>query len=109
MMSQPDFDKACKLLKQRLGDLGWPGISIDDLDGGFTKEFNLRANPDEDLGKFAITAAITAKIFVSRKSLVIDPVNKNEMDAWLRRKFPMLVPGNSSSQATGGETAKAEA
>jgi hypothetical protein len=26
------------------------------------------------------------------------------MDAWLRRKFPMLVAGNSSSRAIGGDT-----
>lgn len=88
MMSQPDFDKACVILKDCLQDLGWRSVSAYDQDGGFTKEFYLWSNVDEHL----LRPAITATIYVNRKSLDVNPVDRHKVTEWLRRGFPMLTP-----------------
>ena len=73
MLSQPQFDRACKLLQECLKELpGWLEVSFADRDGGYTREFFLWSHVDERLGRPALAAAI----YVNRKTLIIQRFGK---------------------------------
>jgi hypothetical protein len=102
MLSQPQFDRACKLLQECLKELpGWLEVSFADRDGGYTREFFLWSHVDERLGRPALAAAI----YVNRKTLIIqrwldqEPVTREEMHEWLRQQFPMLNLAPQIAQA----------
>jgi hypothetical protein len=90
MLSQPQFDQACDLIKECLqGSLGgWHGVSSSDLDGGLTRKFTLWTAPDHRLGR----PDLIAEMYVSRKTLVLgfDSVTKGTVHAWLVQQFPGL-------------------
>ena len=88
MLSQPDFDKACEILKECLQAIGWQEVSTSELDGGFIKRLYLwspwvrpRRSGDHRYD------------YVNRKSLDVNPVDRHEVIEWLRRGFPMLSCG----------------
>jgi hypothetical protein len=89
-MSQTDFDKACALLKECLEEtvVGWRGVSVSDLDGGFTRVFRLYSPFNEHVRR----SDLTVEIHVNRKSIDVDTysLTKDEVRAWAERQFPML-------------------
>lgn len=88
MMSQPEFDRACALMKECLQEAlgGWRSVSVEDLDGGFTRKFTFWTALDQRLGG----PDLIAQIFVSKKTIDIDPVDKDSVHDWLVRQFPGL-------------------
>jgi hypothetical protein len=89
MMSQTEFNKACKLIEECLEEtIGWRGVSASDLDGGFTRVFRIWSPVDMRLGR----PDLGIEIYVNRKSIDFDSysLTKDEVHAWLQRQFPTL-------------------